>query len=177
MSAAAGASGGNLARPGRAWGRAAARAALALCCLVLCACGQPAVEIVKNGVAPENPSAPLGQAIGSCPAFKSVEWEQYLDSQGVTRVLATAEYKMDLPEVTACPPTAEGGLIRATRAFLRMRFVVDVKARSFSFTGAEFLVYSPQGFSLGYPAGLTVFETVLRGGSGLSCGMLYAPAP
>jgi hypothetical protein len=145
--------------------------------LLLSACGQSGVEIVQNGTVPENPTAPVGLAIKSYPGFKEVTWEQFTDAQGVTRVLATGQYRMDLAEIKACPRAGQGGFVLAGRAFLRMTFTVDEQAKTFAFTGAEFLVYSPKGWSMSYPAGLSAFEAILQGTSGLSCGVLYAPGP
>lgn len=151
-------------------------AALALAaCLLLAACGDPGVELVQKGVTPLNAEVPVGLAMRVSPVFKEVTWEQYVDAQGVTRVLATGEYRMTLPEVRQCPP-AEGAMVRAARAFLRVKFTVDLKAETFAFTGAEFLVYSAQGWSAGSPGGVTAFEAVLEGDSGLDCGVLYVPA-
>ena len=147
-------------------------AALSLC-LLLAACGQPGVELVQNGTVPMNPTAPVGLAIKSYAGFKEVTWEQYVDAQGVTRVLATGEYRMDLPEVQACPARGEGGEVKAARMFLRMVFTVDLPEKTFVFSGAQFLVYSPQGWSSSYPAGLTAFEAILEGSSGITCGVAY----
>ncbi|MFZ5427799.1 MAG: hypothetical protein ACOZEN_12560 [Thermodesulfobacteriota bacterium] len=145
-------------------------------CLCLSACGQPGVEIVKQGTVPENPSAPVGAAIMSYAGFRSVTWEQYVDARGVTMVLATGEYRPDLAAITDCPAKAGSRMTRASRVFLRMTFEVDLKAKTFAFTGAQYLVYSPKGYSMGYPGGLSAFEAILQGTSGLDCGVLYAPS-
>lgn len=142
-------------------------------CLLLSACGQPGVELVQNGTVPMNPTAPVGLAIKSYPGFKDVTWEQYVDAQGVTRVLATGEYRMDLPEIASCPKRGEAGEVRAARMFLRMIFTVDLSDKSFAFSDAQFLVYSRQGWSSSYPAGLTAFEAILAGESGITCGVAY----
>jgi len=146
-----------------------------LACLMLCACGKPGVDLVKNGTVPENPAATVGQALSSYEGFSSVTWEQYTDAQGVTRVLATGQYREQLPAIILCPPRDAGGMVRAGSVLLRMEFEVDLKAKTFVFTGATFLVYSPKGFSMEYPAGLSAFDAVLQGMSGLNCGVLYAP--
>ncbi|MBI4804647.1 MAG: hypothetical protein HY795_05375 [Desulfovibrio sp.] len=174
------ASGGQRATPfGIPFGFAAWIRHVAVLALVLAlsACGQSGVELVQNGTVPENPTAPVGLAIKSYAGFKEVTWEQFTDAQGVTRVLATGQYRMDLPEIQACPRAGQGGFVLAARAFLRMTFTVDEQAKTFAFTGAEFLVYSPKGWSMSYPAGLSAFEAILQGTSGLSCGVLYAPGP
>lgn len=145
-------------------------------CLFLAACGQPGVEIVKNGTVPENPAASVGAAIMSYAGFKSVTWEQYVDARGVTMVLATGEYRPDLKAITDCPARAGDRLARAARVFLRMSFEVDLKAKTFAFTGSQYLVYSPKGYSMSYPGGLSAFEAILQGTSGLDCGVLYAPS-
>ncbi|WP_173084679.1 hypothetical protein [Fundidesulfovibrio magnetotacticus] len=133
------------------------------------------MELVQGGVTPLDPAVPVGQAMRVGPVFKEVTWEQYVDAQGVTRVLSTGEYRMDLPEARLCPAAGEDGQVKAARAFLRVKFTVDLTAKTFAFTGAEFLVYSAKGWSASHPAGLTAFEDVLAGGSGLDCGVLYAP--
>jgi len=164
--------------PGGVWGEAPACArclkwAMLSLCLLLSACGQPGVELVQNGTVPMNPTAPVGLAIKSYAGFKEVTWEQYVDAQGVTRVLATGEYRMDLPEIQACPKRGEGGEVRAARMFLRMIFTVDLPEKTFVFSDAQFLVYSRQGWSASYPAGLSIFEAVLAGESGITCGVAY----
>jgi len=146
-------------------------------CLLLSACGQPGVELVQNGTVPQNPTASVGLALKSYPGFKDITWEQYTDAQGVTCVLATGEFRMDLPEIRSCPKRSQNGLVLASRAFLRMKFVTDVKAKTFAFEDAQYLVYSPKGFSNAYPGGLSAFEAILQGTSGLNCGLLYAPGP
>lgn len=148
---------------------------LLLVFLLLAACGQPGVEIVQNGTVPENPTAPVGWAIKSYPGFKSVVWEQYTDAQGVTQVLATGQFRMDLPEVQDCPKRREDGQVRAARLFLRMRFEVDLRAKTFAFVGSQYLGYSPKGWSASNDGGLTAFEAVLNGNSGITCGVLYTP--
>lgn len=156
-------------------GRCARLVLSLLACLFLAACGEPGVEIVQNGTVPENPAAPVGWAIKSYAGFKSVTWEQYIDAQGVTQVLATGEFRMDLPEITACPMNRLDGKVRAARLFLRMRFEVNLKAKTFAFVGSEYLAYSPKGWSSSSDGGLTAFESVLNGGSGINCGVLYTP--
>jgi len=160
---------------GRAWRGLGLLPVLAVC-LCLAACGQPGVEIVQKGTVPENPAAPVGAAIMSYAGFKSVTWEQYVDARGVTMVLATGEYRPDLPAITDCPAKAGDRMTRAARVFLRMSFVVDLTAKTFAFAGAEYLVYSPKGYSMSYPGGLSAFEAILQGTSGLDCGVLYAPS-
>jgi len=50
---------------------------------------------------------------------------------------------------------------------------VDLSDKSFAFSDAQFLVYSPKGWSSSYSAGLTAFEAILSGESGVTCGVAY----
>ncbi len=145
-------------------------------CLLLSACGQPGVELVQQGTVPMNPTVTVGEAYKTY-GFKEVTWEQYVDQYGATIVMATGEYTMNSPEVLDCPKRRGGGMVRAGRMFLEVRFVVDLKAKNFVFKSAQYMAYSPKGWNMAYPAGLTAFEAVLAGQSSLDCGVLYAPGP
>jgi hypothetical protein len=142
--------------------------------LALAACGQPGVELVQRGSVVQNPTVPVGLAIGKNGSFREVVWEQYVDQHGVMRVLATGQYHMDLPEIAKCP-ASQGGMVKAKRLFLRMVFTVDRAMGTFSFDGSEFLAYSKKGWSHQSPGGVTAFEAVLNGDSGVDCDVLYAP--
>lgn len=144
--------------------------------LFLTACGQPGVELVQKGTVPDNPTVTVGTAYKTY-GFKEVTWEQYVDQYGATIVMATGEFRMDAPVVLECPKQREGGMVRAGRMFLEVRFVVDLAAKTFVFKNAQYMAYSPKGWNMAYPAGLTAFEAVLSGQPCLDCGVLYAPGP
>jgi len=164
------------ALPG-AWGRSPRLLPLLLLFLLLTSCSDPGVSLVQNGTVPENPTAPVGLAIRSFPGFKEVTWERFVDQAGVTRVLATGEFRMDLPEIASCPATGQGGMVRAGRLFLRMEFTVDLAARRFVFSDSQYMAYSPQGWPMSYPGGVSAFQAILDGRPGLDCGVVYAPGP
>lgn len=140
-------------------------------------CGDSPVAMVKAGTLPENPTVAIGMAFSSYPAFKSLLWDSYTGQGGQAMVKITAEYRLDVPEATVCPPTRQPDMVKAGRLFLEVRFAVDTKSKTIAYLDSRFLAYSPSGWSMPYPAGISAVQAVISGQPSIDCSVLYAPGP
>ncbi|GAB6035676.1 hypothetical protein JCM15519_02350 [Fundidesulfovibrio butyratiphilus] len=146
-------------------------------CLLVRSCTNSPVAVVKAGFLPENPTVTVGLAFSAYPAFKSQLWDSYTGQDGQALVKVTAEYRLDVPEATVCPPTRDPDQVRAGRLFLEVRFAVNMQSKAIAYLDSRFLAYSPSGWPRAYPAGLSVVQAVLAGQPSFDCSVLYAPGP